>query len=394
MKKILFAALLLLGALTYTCNAQITVVSPNGGERLPRNGQLYFWWSNSVPLQVSEFLDRYDEGGAYVETIPMVGKGYSIAGVDYAYNLNDIDTSNLPTSRYKLRVIGQASNGQTFSDESDNFFFITADATMSCTAVDASDWLPGHTKAFTITWDGFAVGDPYLVWFLLSDDYLGESYGFILKSGTIESENGTITFDAPFPTEAMSLDPQYPSVPADANYVAMFWNGRNYLRTQSAPVSVILKEVHVRVFEQKDFQTELLKPMTPLSLTIDTRYAHEIVQTLTIPIIGASSVTNAEFICALFDKNRQVSEARLIKMTDKGGYGYAEFRTHGFTIPPGTRKSLELRVIPIRGVGLCQFGVNRDETLSATGRRREEITTAVSGRWGPLITVTSRVPRR
>jgi len=385
--------MLLVGAFSYACNAQITVISPNGGESLPRNGQLFFWWSNSVPLQVTEFLDRYDVSGNYAETFNMVGKGYSIAGLDYAYNLYDINTSSMPVGQYKLRVTGYASNGQTFTDESDNFFFITGDATMSCTAADTNDWVVGHTKTYTISWNGFAVGDPYTVYLLLSDDYLGEAYGFILKTGSIESVDGSITFDASFPTEAMSLDPQVPSIPADANYEVMFLNNHNYLRTNSAPVSVILKEVHVNVFEQKDFQVEIGKQMVPLSLVVDAEYAHDSVQSLTIPIIAASAVSNAEFVCALFDRNRQVSEARLIRMTDKGGYGYAEFTTHGFSVPKGGRDSLELRCVALKGAGLCQFGVNRDEALTATGRRREEITTAVRGRWGPLVTVTSRALR-
>lgn len=394
MKKILFAVMLLIGTLSYECNAQITVVSPNGGERLPMNGQIFFWWSNSVPLTVSEYLDQYDAKGAYVQTYNLVGKGYSIAGLDYAYNLYDIDTTKLPVAPYKLRVIGQAADGQTFIDQSDGFFYITRDASMSCSAVDNNDWVTGNTKALTVSWDGFAVGDPYSVYLLLWDDYLGEAYGFVLKSGIIESETGSITFDAPFPSEAMSMDPQIPSIPADANYYAMFINGKNYLRTNSWPVSVITKEVRVQVFEQKDFQTELGKPMVPLSLIVDARYAHDNVQSLTIPIIAASSVGNAELLCALYDKGRQVSEAHLIRMTENGGKeGYAEFTTHGFTVQKGTKDSLELRCIPLRGAGLCQFGLNRDGDLSVVGRRREEITSAMRGRWGPLVTITNRIPK-
>lgn len=385
--------MLLLGALGYQCNAQITVISPNGGERLPKNGQVIFWWSNSVPLTVSECLDRYNANGVYVQTYNMVGKGYAISGLDYAYNLNDIDTTKLPEGAYKLRVAGQASNGQVFTDQSDGFFYITRDASMACSAVNNNDWVQGNSKTFTISWDGFAVGDPYSVYLLLWDDYLGEAYGFTLKSGTIESETGSITFDALFPTEVMSINPQYPSTPIDANYYAMFINGKNYLRTNSWPVSVIMKEVRVQVFEQKDFQTELGKPMVPLSLVVDARYAHDNVQSLTIPIAVGSSTSDAEFLCALYDKNRQVSEAHVIRMTDKGGYGYAKFTTHGFTVQKGTKKSLELRCIPLRGVGLCQFGINRDGDLAVLGRRHQEISSAMRGRWGPLVTITKRVLR-
>jgi len=393
MKKFLFAVMLLIGVLSYNCNAQITVISPNGGERLPKNGQMIFWWSNSVPLTVSECLDQYDANGVYIQTYSMIGKGYAIAGLDYAYNLNDIDTTKLPEGAYKLRVSGQTSDGQVFTDQSDKFFYITRDASMTCATVDNNDWVQGKMKAFTISWDGFAVGDPYSVYLLLWDDYLGETYSFTLKSGTIESETGSITFNALFPTEAMSSYPEYPSIPVDAEFYAMFINGHNYLRTNSYPISVITKEVRVQVFEQKDFQSEVLKPMVPLSIVVDARYAHDNVQSLTIPIVGASSVSNAEFLCALYDKGRQVSEAHLIRMTDKGGYGYAEFTTHGLVVQKGSKIGLELHCIPLRGVGLCQFGLNRDGALTVIGRRHEEISSTMRGRWGPLVTITNRVSR-
>ncbi|MCX6724344.1 MAG: hypothetical protein NT155_04245 [Candidatus Staskawiczbacteria bacterium] len=386
MKKNIPVLLLFLGA--FTLAAQITVIHPNGGERLPRNGQMFLWWSNSVPLQVAQFLDRYDENGVFVQACSVGGQGYFIAGLDYAGK----DPSIFPIGQYKLRVIGQSPDGQVFTDESDGFFYITRDASMSCSAVDYNDWVLGHTKAFTISWNGLAVGDTYKLYFPLWDEYLGEGYGFILKSGIIESEVGSITFNAPFPTEAMSMYSLVPSVPIDANYYAMFIDENNYLRAESYPISVITKEVRVRVFEQKDFSTELLKPMVPLSLVVDARYAHDSVQSLTVPITVWLGANNAEYLCVLFDREKPVSEFHLVKTKAGDKYVCVKFTTHGFIVRKGNKASLELRCVPISGVGQCVFGLDREETLTVVGTRREEISSAMRGMWGPTVTVTNRQP--
>jgi hypothetical protein len=388
MKRII-SIMLLLGAFSLTGSAQITIESPQAGDKLPTNGQIFFWWSNSVPLQVSEYLDRYDNLGILQQSIALEAKGYFFTGVDY-YDSVMYGSTFIP-GQYRLRLEGTTIGGQVYEAVS-GFFEITPNAVMTCTATTTNDWLKGTSKEFTISWTHFQVGDPYEVIMVLSQDYMGEGYGFMLQSGTIPTEFGSMTFMSPFPTEARSLYPPAPSIPVDDVYQVMFINEHNFLKAQTDPFNLIMADIHVELFQLKDFAAPLGRECEPLAMTIDATYSPEEVTSLTIPIILAGTDTNTEFLCALVQDRHRISEYARIRITGKEGR--AEITTHGFRLQAGEKASIELGCVPLQGSGLFQFGVDREFAIAAAGRHRDHLSVVPRGPWGlwgPVVTIADPV---
>lgn len=400
MKKIAFFFALLLGVLLAPLNtgAQISLVYPTGGESIPQNTSPTFRWSNSVALQVSAYLDHFSEAGLRLETITLVNYGYFGSGLDYVqYNTELL--GELPLGLYRLRVEGVTQDGQRFGVQNRYTFSVTEAATLTCEALSTVDWLPATTKQFRLTWTNFSVGDPYAVYLFLSDRYIGEGYGFIMKTGIVETASGGIVFDAQFPTMEMSLYPPAPSEPIDANYHAYAVNTRNYIRAKSESFRVILSEVHIQEFGLKDFTTPIGKTVDGMAFTIDAKYAHTDVRSITLPFFVACDYTNsAAFTCGLFDGNKPVSRSVIVRTVPEEKYNFANFSltTRGLKIPVGGHKTLTLHITPIRGLGPVRFGIDgQPDQFTAAGKHGEQITVAPELFWGPYIDViTAKKPKK
>jgi hypothetical protein len=362
-----FTFSILLWATLLVASAQINIISPAPGDALPQNGQVSFWWSNGIPLQVSLWLERLTpDSGEVLETIPLVGKGYTREGVDYMF-WDTYYTDRLKVGIYRLTVSGKAhsDDGNIEIYEADRTFRIIPAATMLCEDVGTGDWVSGK-RTFRLSWDGLAPGTPYSALLLLTSDYIGEGYGFTLGSGTLTNSSGTIYLEADFPNESQSYYPPAPSIPVDGTYQVLFWETRTYLRTNSAPIEVAVSEARVRAIELKPAQALIHDRVLSLGFSVDTTYAASEIRTITLPIVASSEESNV-FRCALYNKDGvRVSGIKMLRIGDKG-YGSVSLTAH-VRINRGSKKSFELKCIPMSGSGKTRFAIAREPLHATNGR--------------------------
>jgi hypothetical protein len=251
---------------------------------------------------------------------------------------------------------------------------------------DQGDWLPGTTKHFHLEWTNLNIGDPYQV--IVTDTFgmFGENYAFIVASGTILSQNGSMDLDVGFPTTSESYSMDYPAIPQDGQHIALFYDVAMDTRAWSQQFQLILAQVHLSSFALKPITAYLDEAFRPLEVYVDATYSPSDVVSVTLPLLVYTTSPDDVLQVALFDGDRQVSNVQVIK-ADPYGKNFFSLETHGFSVPKGTGKYLSLRVIAKKGFGSISCAIYFENQMSAFGPHGQSLSTAVGWWGGPEVTL-------
>ena len=386
MKKISVLLVALVLAFVSIASAQLSIIAPTKGDSLPSNGQIYFWWSNQVPLEVTTSLVHANQG--YEIVTPMVRMGYFHQGLDYT----SYQGPELTSGHYSFRVDGVASNGQKFSDERP--FRVGPKASLEVNSVTKTDWHTNRTKAFFVSWKNCSVGDEVALYLIPGPNapIMNQDYTFVLKSMKLKSVSGKMIITCPFPNRSLSSDPSHPVDVIDADHTVVLVNNHSLLQATSEPVSVVLDDVHLRVTDKSSVVTNFAYsgyPATPLHLEVEA--TSDGLSSLTVPILAIGPTNVTENFVVVDNKNNLLAD------------GTIEFGPQGrgktsFTTPLNTKRgqkfAMNLEFIP-NTTGRYQFAIdpsfelNYDgsQPIQAISQHKKSLTVAQRGIWGPRLEV-------
>ncbi len=203
MKTVTFVCLLVLSLMS-TIEAQLSIVYPLGGEKLPNNGRHTIVWTNKADMRVSVYIDWYDqESNLLIENNNIYSHLLSEGTNSFVLS----SPEGYPTGyKYKVRLVGTDASGSTIV--SSDYVFITGPATFTGWSNDRSTWLPGQTCTITVAWDGFDKNQSLQV-FLESSSLDNYSYGYNITNVIINTNAGMYSFTMSYPEIVNNIDESY-----------------------------------------------------------------------------------------------------------------------------------------------------------------------------------------
>ena len=196
--KIKYGIAALLSGQLLAFGADLNLLYPLGGEKLPGNGTHVVTWTNSDNLTVAFSLDWYDTNGVPIQSS-------SLSTAVYAAGTNSFMMympSNYPNAFwYKIRLTGDGG-----IESASDYVFITPPAAFTGSIGDSSTWIPGQSRNVAIAWNGFQSNDICSL-ILEAPSINREGYGFLMTNFVMGTENGTQTVSLLYPA---NQTPAYP----------------------------------------------------------------------------------------------------------------------------------------------------------------------------------------
>lgn len=216
--KRLMSVLLLAFLHVVPVKANLKLLYPIGGEKLPGNGRHTILWTNSASLGVTVYLDWYNTNGTLIVSDNFLYSKVLDAGTN---SLVLTTPARYPTNNwYKVRLVGTNSSVNVTTNS--GYVYITGPADFTGQLNGSGSWKSGQTRTNTVSWSGFQSNDHCLV-ILESPNLHKGDYGFLLTNFVMTSQNGTQSFVVPYPSSAPAAYPgtSYSLVDGPHSFVLM-----------------------------------------------------------------------------------------------------------------------------------------------------------------------------
>lgn len=287
MKKFLFALVLIVSQ-TASLRADLSLIYPIGGEKLPSNGTHPVIWTNSADLGVMAYIDWYDTNGSVIlNDISLYSKVLAAGTNNFVFN----QPSQYPTNNlYKVRLVG--TNVTTTNTVTSDYFQITPAAVFTSQFTDTNLWVPGQTRTNTITWSGFQSSDNCLV-IIECPPYHRADYGFLVTNLTLTSGSGTQSLIVPYPSSLPSAYPPASYSVVDGMHNVVLINERCGIVRSFNPVDVFTEGLRASLVPNYTlFSIERGDSAVSASVILDATLATNNVAVTQIAIVFTSYSTN------------------------------------------------------------------------------------------------------